>query len=73
VAFVLAADGRTAVLFCLNCGTWYPSAAHDGDGELLDGTCAEDPVLVLPEVGYSVRFRRPVSHARRGAGVRVAE
>ncbi len=25
LAFVLAGDQRTVVLFCLNCGTWYPS------------------------------------------------
>ncbi len=56
VAFVLAADGRRVVMFCLNCGTWYPSDAHDRDGALLVATPAEGPDLVLRGVGISVRF-----------------
>ena len=43
-------------MFCLNCGTWYPTPAHDAAGELLDGTGPKEPDLVLPEVGCSVRF-----------------
>ena len=56
VVFVLAANGRRVVLFCLNCGTWYTTIAHDGDGELLESTTPEGPALVLPEIGCSVRF-----------------
>ena len=56
VAFVLAADGGRVVLFCMNCGTWYPSADHDEQGELLDGTTPEGPEWVLPGSDCSVRF-----------------
>lgn len=56
VAFVLAADGRRVVMFCLNCGAWYPTPAHDANGELLAGVDAEGDDLVLIGVGCSVRF-----------------
>jgi hypothetical protein len=56
VAFVLTADGRRLVLFCLNCGTWYPSVNHDAVGELQDCTAPEGSELILPEAGCSIRF-----------------
>lgn len=56
VAFVLAADGRSVVQFCLNCGNWYATTACDADGELLEGTGPQGPDLALPEIGCSVRF-----------------
>jgi hypothetical protein len=56
VAFVLAADGRRVVMFCLNCGTWYPTPDHDADGDLLDGADAGGEDLVLSGAGCSVRF-----------------
>ena len=56
VAFVLCADGQRVVMFCLNCGTWYPTDAHSVEGELLLGATAEGPDLALGEAGVSVRF-----------------
>jgi hypothetical protein len=56
VAFVVAADGKRLVLFCLQCGTWYPSVEHNANLELLDSTVAEGPDLQLIGCDCSVKF-----------------
>ncbi len=56
VAFVLASDGSSVVLFCLNCGTWYASVAHDASGELFDTVTPEGTEMALPGSDCSVRF-----------------
>jgi hypothetical protein len=56
VAFVVAADGKRLVLFCLQCGTWYPSVEHNANLELLDSTLAEGPDLQLVGCDCSVKF-----------------
>lgn len=56
VAFVVAAGGKRLVLFCLQCGTWYPSIEHNANLELLDSTVAEGPDLQLVGFDCSVKF-----------------
>jgi hypothetical protein len=56
VAFVIAVDGERLVLFCLQCGTWYPSIDHDANRKLLDWTVAEGPDLQLAGGDCSVKF-----------------
>jgi hypothetical protein len=56
VAFVVAADGKRLVLFCVQCGTWYPSVEHNPSRELLDSTVAEGPDLHHVGCDCSVKF-----------------
>jgi len=56
VAFVVAADGKRLVRFCVQCGTWYPSVDHNADLELLGATVAEGPDLQLVGCDCSVKF-----------------
>jgi hypothetical protein len=55
VAFVVAADGKRLVLFCIQCGTWYASIEHE-NYQLSDSTVAEGPDLHLVECDCSVKF-----------------
>jgi hypothetical protein len=55
VAFVVAADGKRLVLFCVQCGTWYASIEHHSH-QLLDWTLAEGPDLQLAGCDCSVKL-----------------
>ena len=56
VAFVLAEDGSSVVVFCTNCGAWYTSTDRNQDGELIEFTFVKDPKMFLSGVGCSVQF-----------------
>jgi hypothetical protein len=55
VAFVVAAESRHLVLFCIQCGAWYATAEHHNH-QLTDLTSAEGPDLRLAGCDCSVKF-----------------
>ena len=70
MAFVMAGDHKTVVLFCLNCGTWYANIENDrvrrADGMNLsnpDHPVIKEPIeetasgeIILTELGCCVSF-----------------